>query len=103
MAQCLVASMTTSSIEPSSLKCDRRYSEPRTSPTHPLSGCTGRVSPRTATGLFFCFIGQFCKWKKCLADSAKHFFRPDTFSLFDKLPIVDFFVDHSVTKPHMLY
>jgi hypothetical protein len=58
MAQCLVASMTTSSIEPSWLKRDRRYSEPRTSPTHPLSGCTGRVSPRTATGLFFLFYWE---------------------------------------------
>src|SRR5437660_3356293 len=47
--------VTISSIEPSWLKRGRRYTEPRTSPTHPLSGYTGRVSPRTATGLFFVF------------------------------------------------
>src|SRR6266571_8540989 len=47
--------VTISSIEPSWLKRGRRYTEPRTSPTHPLSGYTGRVSPRTATGLFFMF------------------------------------------------
>src|SRR6266487_4371540 len=101
MAQCLMALVTISSIEPSWLIRGRRYTEPRTSPTHPLSGYTGRVSPRTATGLFFYVLDFFCKWKKCLAESANLSFRFTTakhFFLFDTATRSSFRLNKEVSQ-----